>query len=193
MLIVSDNWAGNKKTLRAPFNNTVKCGMKFFIHSQTSTVQPQLCLQRAQCVMTSSNGNTFRVTGHLCGEFTGPRWIPRTHKGRWRGAFMLFDLRLNKRSSKQWWNWWFETPSHPLWRHCYVSRDYFAIPNITFIHRLTIAQSVHIVSLWRQRVECHGCSASYGPVTLVIMDRTTILVPSHSRQVTATHLKIGYP
>ena len=27
---------------------------------------------------TSSNGNIFRVTGHLCGEFTGPRWIPRT-------------------------------------------------------------------------------------------------------------------
>ena len=36
-----------------------------------------------QCVgsmlmMTSSNGNIFRVTGHLCGEFTGPRWIPHT-------------------------------------------------------------------------------------------------------------------
>ena len=28
--------------------------------------------------MTSSNGNIFRVTGHLCGEFTGPRWILRT-------------------------------------------------------------------------------------------------------------------
>ena len=28
--------------------------------------------------MTSSNGNIFRVTGHLCGEFTGRRWIPRT-------------------------------------------------------------------------------------------------------------------
>ena len=28
--------------------------------------------------MTSSNGNIFRVTGHLCGEFTGPQWIPRT-------------------------------------------------------------------------------------------------------------------
>ena len=27
---------------------------------------------------TSSNGNIFRVTGHLCGEFTGLRWIPRT-------------------------------------------------------------------------------------------------------------------
>ena len=29
-------------------------------------------------MMTSSNGNMFRVTGHLCGEFTGPRWIPHT-------------------------------------------------------------------------------------------------------------------
>ena len=29
-------------------------------------------------MMTSSNGNIFRVTGHLCGEFTGPRWIPPT-------------------------------------------------------------------------------------------------------------------
>ena len=28
--------------------------------------------------MTSSNGNIVRVTGHLCGEFTGLRWIPRT-------------------------------------------------------------------------------------------------------------------
>ena len=29
-------------------------------------------------MMTSSNGNIFRATGHLCGEFTGHRWIPRT-------------------------------------------------------------------------------------------------------------------
>ena len=29
-------------------------------------------------MMTSSNGNIFRVTGLLCGEFTGHRWIPRT-------------------------------------------------------------------------------------------------------------------
>ena len=32
----------------------------------------------AKTMMTSSNGNIFRVTGHLCGEFTGHRWIPRT-------------------------------------------------------------------------------------------------------------------
>ena len=29
-------------------------------------------------IMTLSNGNILRVTGYLCGEFTGPRWIPRT-------------------------------------------------------------------------------------------------------------------
>ena len=29
-------------------------------------------------LMTSSNEKQFRVTGHLCGEFTGPRWISRT-------------------------------------------------------------------------------------------------------------------
>ena len=28
------------------------------------------------CMMTSSNGSTSRVTGPLCGEFTGHRWIP---------------------------------------------------------------------------------------------------------------------
>ena len=34
-------------------------------------------LKIGHSMMTSSNGNIFRVTGHLCGEFTGPRWIPR--------------------------------------------------------------------------------------------------------------------
>ena len=39
--------------------------------------------------MTSSNGNIFRVTGHLCGELTGHQWIP--HTGQWRGA-LTFSL-----------------------------------------------------------------------------------------------------
>ena len=33
-------------------------------------------IQGIYIMMTSSNGNIFRVTGHFCGEFTGPRWIP---------------------------------------------------------------------------------------------------------------------
>ena len=35
-----------------------------------------------------------------------------------RNFDVFFDLRLNKRLSKQWWGWWFETLSRPLWRHC---------------------------------------------------------------------------
>ena len=30
-------------------------------------------------MMTSVNGNIFHVTGPLCGEFTGDRWIPLTN------------------------------------------------------------------------------------------------------------------
>ena len=38
-----------------------------------------------------------------------------------RSFDVFFDLRLNKQLSKQWWGWWFETLSHPLWRHCNVN------------------------------------------------------------------------
>ena len=40
-------------------------------------IMSELC-NDDQDMMTSSNGNIFRVTGHLSGEFTGPRWIPGT-------------------------------------------------------------------------------------------------------------------
>ena len=40
--------------------------------------QSDSCSISSKIMMTSSNGNIFRVTGHLCGEFTGRRWIPRT-------------------------------------------------------------------------------------------------------------------
>ena len=35
-----------------------------------------------------------------------------------RSFDILFDLRLNKRLSKQWWGWLFETLSRQLWCHC---------------------------------------------------------------------------
>ena len=43
--------------------------------------------------MTSSNGNIFRVTGHLCGEFTGLRWIPRTKTSDAERWCFLWSLR----------------------------------------------------------------------------------------------------
>ena len=65
--------------------------------------------------MTSFNGNIFRVTGHLCGKFTGHRWITRT-KGSDADLNVFFDLRLNKRLSKHSWDCWFGRPSCLLWR-----------------------------------------------------------------------------
>ena len=62
-------------------------------------------------MMTSSNGNIFRVTGPLCGEFTGHRWIPQT-----KTSDGVFYLRLNG-WSKQSRRWRFGTPSRSLWRH----------------------------------------------------------------------------
>ena len=67
--------------------------------------------------MTSSNGNIFRVTGPLCGEFTGPGEFP-TQRPVTQSFDVSFDLRLNKQLSKQPWDWWFETPSWSLWRQC---------------------------------------------------------------------------
>ena len=43
----------------------------------------------------SSNGNIFRVIGHLYGEFTGHRWIPVT-KANDPEIDVFFDLGLNK-------------------------------------------------------------------------------------------------
>ena len=65
----------------------------------------------------------FRVTGPLCGEFTGHRWIPNTETSD-AELWCFFDLHLNERLSKQPWGWWYETLSRPLWHHSneYLSR-----------------------------------------------------------------------
>ena len=75
--------------------------------------------------MTSSNGKIFRVTGPLCGEFTGPGEFP-TQRPVTRSFDVFFDLRLNKRLSKHSWGWWFETLSWSLWRHHNENGRYFA-------------------------------------------------------------------
>ena len=40
-----------------------------------------------------------------------------SHRPVMRSFDAFFDLRLNKRLSKQSWGWWFETPSCPLLHH----------------------------------------------------------------------------
>ena len=97
-------------TIRSSSSNMVKT-----LPPSNSPMKPPTS-PRKECTMTSSIGNIFRVTGYLCGEFTGPGEIP-TQRPVMRTFDVFFDLRLNKRLSKQWWGWWFETLSCPLWRH----------------------------------------------------------------------------
>ena len=77
-------------------------------------------------MMTSSNGNIFRVTGHLCREFTGLRWIPRTKASDAELWCFLWSVP-DKRLSKQSWGWWFETQSGSLWRHSNVIEMYLLL------------------------------------------------------------------
>ena len=98
-------------------------------------------------MMTSSNGNIFRVTGHLCVEFTGPGEF-HAQRPVTRSFDVFFDLRLNKRLSKQSWGWWFGTLSRPLWRH---RNEYSAssIRRVKLNVRLNaLSMLLHINSLW---------------------------------------------
>ena len=62
---------------------------------------------------------TFSALLAICaGNSPVPGEFPAQRPVTWSFDF-FFDLRPNKRLSKQWWGWWFETPSSPLWRHCY--------------------------------------------------------------------------
>ena len=65
----------------------------------------------------SKKTQKLRVIG-LCGGFHRSL-VNSPHKGKWCGTLMFFFyLRLHKRLSRQSWDWWFETPSSPLWCHC---------------------------------------------------------------------------
>ena len=46
------------------------------VYPEIWTKQNCLRVGFSYAMMTLSNGNIFRITGPLCGEFTGHRWIP---------------------------------------------------------------------------------------------------------------------
>ena len=102
-------------------------------------------------MMTLSNWNIFRVTrvtGPLCGEFTGHRWIS-SQRPVTRSFHVFFDLRLNKRLSKQPRGWWFETSSRWLWRHCsdFVQRAHLCLSRTAVVSCTNIC-SIDFVRIW---------------------------------------------
>ena len=85
---------------------------------------------------TSSNGDSFRVTVHFCGEFTDPRWIPRTHRPVTRSFDVFFDLRLSKRLSV-WVNGWANNrEAGDLKRHS-AHYDVIVVVSSTVCHKHT--------------------------------------------------------
>ena len=82
-----------------------------------------------------------------------------------RSFDVFFDLRLNKQLSKQSWGWWFETPSHPLWRHSNVLLRYWIFP--------TDAITVLFYSLW------HGPLAGYVQLGLCMRRECRECFPRH--------------
>ena len=105
-------------------------------------------------MMTSSNGNIFRVTGSVRGKplVTGgfPSQRPVT-----RSFDAFFDRRLNKRLSKQLRRRWFETPSRLSWRddttfrqvQCGLFQSDYAPLILMSFYTLTIF--VIYINIWR--------------------------------------------
>ena len=109
-------------------------------------IWPRLFLYVRIFMMTSSNGNIFRVTGPLCGEFTGPGEFP-AQRPVTRSFDVFFDLRPNKRLSKQPWGWWFETPSWSLWRQCNVylnsaTGDVWQVTGLSIVLTITLWEAI---------------------------------------------------
>ena len=94
-------------------------------------------------MMTSWNWNIFSVTGPLCGNSSVTGEFPTQRPVT--GSFdVFFDLRLNKRWSKQSWGWWFGTPSNLLRRHSNVTFSSECIP---------FSGTSLVLSWWRHQME----------------------------------------
>ena len=74
-------------------------------------------VQNLACSWWRHQMETFSALLAICaGNLPIPGEFP-TQRPVTPGFGAFFDLRLNKRLSKQWWGWWYETLSCPLWRH----------------------------------------------------------------------------
>ena len=109
-------------------------------------------------MMASSNGNIFRFTGPLCGEFLSHRGVPLTKASD--AGFRCFYQRLNKWFSKQSRRRWSETPSCSLWRHCNGAGK-----DIQLVVGRQIASELHIYlyylmihESWYILFPCNWCS-----------------------------------
>ena len=88
-----------------------------------------------EAFFTSDDVIKWKLFSALLGIFAGNSPVPDEFPAQRpvaRSFDVFFDRRLNKRMSKQWRGWWYETPSSPLWRHCNVA--WWARPTLRLLH-----------------------------------------------------------
>ena len=126
-------------------------------------------------MMTSSNGNIFRVTGlfawnsPVTDEFPSQRPVTPSFD-------VLFDLGPKKRLSKQWRGWWFETPSSPLWlyRNAYKIGEYFfAVTDRQFI------------------IICWNCRQHYIVIKQLLANSRSVFL-GHIFQISCSYRQVGF-
>ena len=181
----------------------------FRLWYQPSTINRSICCQRdpsdllflyklitkaQNAMMTSSNGNIFRVTGHLYGKFTGHRWIPHlefpAQKRVIRSFDVLFDLRLNKRLSKQSGSWSFETPSCSSWRHRNATNKLLITMAVC-----RVQNSIHVVKIWAQSIDIPKFDLKclrIVPIVCVLYIKGPVGLMNHQRPLTR-QVKIYHP
>ena len=91
--------------------NSANLGVKL---SQYQGYCRHYSVRRLVCMMASSNGNIFRITGHLCREY---HWIPLTKANDVELSCFPWSVP-EQTGEQQLRRWWFETPLCPLWCHC---------------------------------------------------------------------------
>ena len=105
-------------------------------------------------MMTSPNGDLFRVTGPLCRESTGDQWIALTKTSNaelwcflWSAPEQTAEETIKTPG--------FETPSRSLWRHCNVSYFTCLYAPLHFLYRAFFVAFVHFVLFLHAPMECN--------------------------------------
>ena len=120
-----------------------RCTYNFRLHPQL--IKSSYARKRECNIITSSNGK-FSTLLALCegnppvtGGFPSQRPVMQSFD-------VFFDLRLNKRLSKQSRRRWFETPSCSLWRCCNETELWYHYNTIIFFsqYSLTILTIVNV-------------------------------------------------
>ena len=112
--------------LHACFDLETQCLLKICIHQHHLQMRIPFNLPWHKYTWWRHQMKTFSALLAICaGNSPGTGEFP-TQRPVTRSFDVYFDLRPNKRLSKQWWGWWLEMPSHPLWHHRNVFLKYIS-------------------------------------------------------------------